>query len=337
VAGSVRRFVTSADEVGAVSVISVAELAITPWTGADAGDAVVWSTDEVPVDNSSAELGRPRSSGTTIDGGTMFRVTELGPGFMTPIHRTRSADYCVVLEGQLELVLPGGATVALGPGDTVVQRGADHAWRNPSTDTRCRFVVCMIESQALTIRGKTLRATPQWRLVASVVKSKLGARSKLTPTAAAPRAAAGVRRVVAAFDHTGTVVATEDRVREIRADGPGRVHEIWSSGTVPVDNAERGPRTNDGPPGVASARGSRFDLITLAPGQVFAERVSNSLDYVLVLEGSLEIGGGEAPARLTAGDALVQRGAAPTWRNLNPHSECVVAAFTIEGRRPNDG
>jgi quercetin dioxygenase-like cupin family protein len=70
----------------------------------------------------------------TLHGGSVFRVTDLGPEFTTPMHRTRSIDYCIVLSGEVELVLDGGETVQLEAGETVVQRGTSHAWRNPSRD-----------------------------------------------------------------------------------------------------------------------------------------------------------------------------------------------------------
>jgi hypothetical protein len=46
------------------------------------------------------------------------------------MHRTRSVDYGVVLEGEVWLELDGGAQTRLTPGDTVVQLAARHAWRN---------------------------------------------------------------------------------------------------------------------------------------------------------------------------------------------------------------
>jgi hypothetical protein len=46
------------------------------------------------------------------------------------MHRTRSVDYGVVLEGEVWLELDDGAQVRLTPGDTVVQVAARHAWRN---------------------------------------------------------------------------------------------------------------------------------------------------------------------------------------------------------------
>jgi mannose-6-phosphate isomerase-like protein (cupin superfamily) len=47
------------------------------------------------------------------------------------MQKTRTLDFCVVLEGDITLVLDT-AEVHLKAGDTVVQRGTNHAWSNRS-------------------------------------------------------------------------------------------------------------------------------------------------------------------------------------------------------------
>ncbi|MGP4753730.1 cupin domain-containing protein [Agrobacterium pusense] len=48
------------------------------------------------------------------------------------MHKTPTLDYGVVLDGRITLELDDGASVDLKPGDTFVQHGARHAWRNPN-------------------------------------------------------------------------------------------------------------------------------------------------------------------------------------------------------------
>jgi mannose-6-phosphate isomerase-like protein (cupin superfamily) len=48
------------------------------------------------------------------------------------MHRTRTVDYDVVVDGELWLELDGGQTRHLKAGDIVVQNGTRHAWRNRS-------------------------------------------------------------------------------------------------------------------------------------------------------------------------------------------------------------
>ncbi len=47
------------------------------------------------------------------------------------MQRTRTLDFCLVLEGEITLVLDT-QEVSLKAGDTVVQRGSNHAWSNRS-------------------------------------------------------------------------------------------------------------------------------------------------------------------------------------------------------------
>ena len=50
------------------------------------------------------------------------------------LHATRTQDWVVVLSGQVGLRMPDGEEVPLAPGDVVIQRGAEHAWRNHGTE-----------------------------------------------------------------------------------------------------------------------------------------------------------------------------------------------------------
>jgi uncharacterized cupin superfamily protein len=47
------------------------------------------------------------------------------------MQKTRTLDFCIVLEGEIVLVLDT-QEVALKKGDIVIQRGTNHAWSNRS-------------------------------------------------------------------------------------------------------------------------------------------------------------------------------------------------------------
>jgi naringenin degradation protein FdeH len=73
--------------------------------------------------------------------GTVIRVNEFLPGAASPMHRTESIDYGIVLEGEMTLILTD-SEVALKAGDIVIQRGTDHAWANRSDRTaRMAFIL----------------------------------------------------------------------------------------------------------------------------------------------------------------------------------------------------
>jgi quercetin dioxygenase-like cupin family protein len=63
------------------------------------------------------------------------------PGFdERGFHKTDSLDVIVLLEGDLILDLDE-ASIEMKPGDVVIQRGTNHAWRNlAKTDARCLAV-----------------------------------------------------------------------------------------------------------------------------------------------------------------------------------------------------
>ena len=59
------------------------------------------------------------------------------------MHTTDTIDFEYVISGEVWLELDDGKEVHLRAGDTVVQNGTRHAWRNKSAEP-CRMVVCLI-------------------------------------------------------------------------------------------------------------------------------------------------------------------------------------------------
>ncbi|HEV7714809.1 MAG TPA: cupin domain-containing protein [Steroidobacteraceae bacterium] len=70
--------------------------------------------------------------------GHLLRIIDIYPpkegGKRTVMHRTKTLDYVVVIEGEIVLVLDD-SEVTLKKSDVVVQRGTDHAWENRSDKT----------------------------------------------------------------------------------------------------------------------------------------------------------------------------------------------------------
>jgi naringenin degradation protein FdeH len=66
-------------------------------------------------------------------------------GHRSAVHRTRTVDYGIVLEGEVYLVMEGSETL-LHPGDIVVQRGTNHAWDNRS-DTPAHVVFILLAAE----------------------------------------------------------------------------------------------------------------------------------------------------------------------------------------------
>ncbi|RAK89809.1 cupin domain protein [Aspergillus costaricaensis CBS 115574] len=89
-------------------------------------------TDEADIPAYASYLTNP--PGITISTGSVCRIVDMPPHALSPMHRTVSVDYGVVLEGEVELVLDSGETRLLKRGDVAIQRGTNHAWRNVTPD-----------------------------------------------------------------------------------------------------------------------------------------------------------------------------------------------------------
>src|SRR5690242_20385175 len=105
----------------------------------------MWNTTQVVPQLISVESREPSERDFTIMpvAGHLLRIIDIYPpkagGKRTVMHRTRTLDYVVVIEGEVVLVLDD-SEVTLKKGDVVIQRGTDHAWENRSDKmTRMAF------------------------------------------------------------------------------------------------------------------------------------------------------------------------------------------------------
>jgi len=105
----------------------------------------LWNTAGSPASIAPAEPQEPteRPLATPPDpNGTIVRIVDLEPRSRSPMHRTETVDYGIVLAGEVVLVLDDGSETALRAGDVVVQRGTSHAWVNPAEEpARMAFVL----------------------------------------------------------------------------------------------------------------------------------------------------------------------------------------------------
>ncbi|KAH8887263.1 cupin domain protein [Thozetella sp. PMI_491] len=91
-----------------------------------------------------------------IPGGTVCRTVDFPPGYISPMHRTPSCDFGVVIEGEVELVLDSGETRLLKRGDVAVQRGTKHAWRNRNKDSWARMLYVLQSAETVVAGGHEL-------------------------------------------------------------------------------------------------------------------------------------------------------------------------------------
>jgi mannose-6-phosphate isomerase-like protein (cupin superfamily) len=114
----------------------------------------IWNTEGAPARIVAVEPSEPTERALAVPPpprGTKIRVNEFAPGFLdgrglqSPVHRTASIDYGIVLEGEITLILDD-SEVTLRAGDVVVQRGTDHAWANRG-DVPARVVFVLVDGE----------------------------------------------------------------------------------------------------------------------------------------------------------------------------------------------
>lgn len=121
-----------------------------------------YATDQYPADlNQDKDLNAYQKyasepPGLVISGGTVLRHVDMAPGMTSPMHRTVSLDYGIVIEGEIELVLDSGETRKMLPGDICVQRGTMHAWRNLSETKWARMLYVLQQSKPLETEAGVL-------------------------------------------------------------------------------------------------------------------------------------------------------------------------------------
>lgn len=122
----------------------------------DAAMATLWTSASVPADCNDQIDGRMRDAGTTLKGGSVIRVVEMLPGASSPMHRSASIDYGIVLSGEIELELDDKVFKTVGIGGIIIQNGTIHKWRNPSLTEKCRIIFVLTEAKPFEVNGVPL-------------------------------------------------------------------------------------------------------------------------------------------------------------------------------------
>lgn len=161
---SIHRYITTHDDHGkAVFHTSIPERLPLDPTDQTARFGLGYVTDKSPVDfTGEVDLAtyqkyQAKPPGIVIPGGTVLRIVDIAPGQTSPMHRTVSLDYGVVLEGVVELILDSGEVRTMNRGDVAVQRGTMHAWRNAAGGDRwARMLYVLQESKPIEVEGGKL-------------------------------------------------------------------------------------------------------------------------------------------------------------------------------------
>ena len=157
----IRRVVTGHSDEGTAVFVSDNEYETIVIPSGDAAMTTIWTTATVPADLNDETDGRERDAGTTLKGGSVIRIVDMLPNASSPMHRTDSIDYGIVVSGKIELELDNKVVKIIEAGGVIIQRGTIHKWRNPSADEICRIVFVLTEAKPFEINGKPLEAFMQ--------------------------------------------------------------------------------------------------------------------------------------------------------------------------------
>jgi mannose-6-phosphate isomerase-like protein (cupin superfamily) len=166
-----RRIVTGHDAQGKAVALFDGPLQAKQRSTGGNGMTLLWTTTEFPVDVSgSVDRGANHVGVPPVANGTVFRIVDFAPAppSAAPVdhhqillsmgidpatqgyarhantHRTRTVDYAVVLDGEIDMLLDD-SEIHVKAGDILVQQGTNHAWVNNGAKP-CRIAFILIDA-----------------------------------------------------------------------------------------------------------------------------------------------------------------------------------------------
>jgi quercetin dioxygenase-like cupin family protein len=146
-----------------------------------------------------------------------------------------------------------------------------------------------------------------------------------------------VRRVITGHDASGKAIVKIDEVaKHVGSGRPGATAvNIWTTEGFPANNdsaADEGQRKV----GTTLKNGTIFRIIEFAPGLAARNHRTDSIDYIVIISGEIDMELGSSVVYLKAGDTMVQRGTIHNWVN-NGTAPCVLAVILIDAKSVEAG
>lgn len=167
-----RRIVTGHDQQGRAVALFDAPVPARQRNPGGNALTMLWVTQEMPPDMSgTADRAATKVGVPPPPNGTIFRIVDFPPisggghaldhdeilramgidpatqGYLRHpnTHRTRTIDYAIVLEGEIDMLMDE-TEVHVKAGDVLVQQGTNHAWVNNGTKP-CRIAFILIDAK----------------------------------------------------------------------------------------------------------------------------------------------------------------------------------------------
>lgn len=146
-----------------------------------------------------------------------------------------------------------------------------------------------------------------------------------------------MRRIVTGHDERGkAIVLIDGEAANTRRSPSGNSATLmWCTDAMPADIAigtapeDMGARVLGTPPPV---NGTRFTVNDILPGTAAYMHRTETLDYAIVISGSIDMDLDDATVTLRAGDVVVQRGTNHAWANRG--TEPARIAFVLIDAQP---
>ncbi len=146
-----------------------------------------------------------------------------------------------------------------------------------------------------------------------------------------------VRRVITGHDANGRAIVKIDEIsKNVSSGRPGAMAcNIWTTEGFPANNdgaADEGLRKV----GTTLADGTIFRVIEFAPGLAARNHRTDSIDYIVVMSGEIDMELDGSVVHLRAGDVMVQRGTIHNWVNRGTEP-CVLSVVLIAAKSVEAG
>src|SRR5215468_3296734 len=146
-----------------------------------------------------------------------------------------------------------------------------------------------------------------------------------------------VRRVITGHDDKGRAIVKIDEVATHAFTGrPGATAcNIWTTEGFPASNdgaADEGLRKV----GTTLPNGTVFRIIEFSPGLAARNHRTDSIDYIVIMSGEIDMELDGSVVHLKAGDVMVQRGTIHNWINRGTEP-CVLAVILIAAKSVEAG
>jgi quercetin dioxygenase-like cupin family protein len=110
---------------------------------------------------------------------------------------------------------------------------------------------------------------------------------------------------------------------------------VWTTEGFPADN-DGGDDAGQRKAGTTLPDGTIFRVIEFAPGVAARNHRTDSIDYITVISGEIDMELDDSSVHLQAGDVMVQRGTIHNWVNRGP-APCVLSVVLIDAKSVEAG